>query len=399
MRIAHLSTSRSGGAALASLRYSNALKSVGVSNDLYALGDGSDNESTRPFSIPRSPLETLQSKALTLVQRKIFQVGSTLLTPISLQPRSIAELVNDYDLIHFHSTYNILNSRGLKRVIESGKKIVITLHDQRWFTGGCHYSGDCENYISGCKKCPEATILGKLFVANSFATYENAWKSDSRIKVISPSQWLSDKAFNSRMLLNAKVFTIRNPVPTPSAKKLSTKVAINAKAPNPQRKIVFISDNLQNPLKGLKVLLSAFQQMNEIEKAQYKLLLIGNNPPKGGDFPVSTQIVNGATSEELLDYLQGQDLLVVPSLQDNLPNVIGEAFSLGVKVIGSNTGGIPEVINSAVGAVFENQNHEDLASKLRNFDYSYSPEIVRDHFNENFSYEIVGNQIANLYKE
>jgi glycosyltransferase involved in cell wall biosynthesis len=68
-----------------------------------------------------------------------------------------------------------------------------------------------------------------------------------------------------------------------------------------------------------------------------------------------------------------------------------------VKVIGANTGGIPEVINSKVGALFQSENHVDLADKLRNFENKYSREKIRNHFENVFSYEKIGQQIAELY--
>jgi glycosyltransferase involved in cell wall biosynthesis len=40
------------------------------------------------------------------------------------------------------------------------------------------------------------------------------------------------------------------------------------------------------------------------------------------------------------------DVLIVPSTHDNLPNVMGEALMSGVGLIGSNVGGIPEIVKS-----------------------------------------------------
>jgi glycosyltransferase involved in cell wall biosynthesis len=45
-----------------------------------------------------------------------------------------------------------------------------------------------------------------------------------------------------------------------------------------------------------------------------------------------------------LDYMQDFDVLVVPSLYEGCPSVVLEAFSLGVPVLGSKAGGIPELL-------------------------------------------------------
>ena len=399
MRIAHLNTSRTGGAALASMRYSLALESVGLKNDLYALGSQDPEISEQALSITRTPFETLKSKGLTVFQQKFLQLGSTLITPISSEPKSIEKIISKYDLIHLHSTYNILNSQGFTRLIDSGKKVVVTLHDQRWFTGGCHYSADCENYKSSCANCPRASTLGKLLISNSFAKYEKIWANDPRIKVITPSHWLSEQARSSKLLANAEISVIRNPIPDFEEGHPSTKSFNKNDVEDSLNKIVFIADNLQNHLKGLDVLLSALCELTDIEKKQFSLLVIGSNPPAVNRFPISTKHVKATSAQELSGYLEQQDLLVVPSRQDNLPNVIGEAFSCGIKVIGSNIGGIPEVIDAEVGEIFQSENYQELVNIIINFDYSYSREKVRSHFKSNFSYEIIGKQIANLYAE
>lgn len=374
-----------------------ALKSVGLENDLYALGKQDPRIFEQALSIRRTPIETLQSKGLTLLQRKLLQLGSPLITPLSLEPKSFKKIIFDYDLIHLHSTYNLLNSQGLIDLIESGKKIVVTLHDQRWFTGGCHYSAACEKFKSGCTNCPQASKLGKLLVSKSFANYEKIWATNPKIKVITPSQWLSEKAQSSKLLSNSEITVIRNPIPTFEEENLPSASSKKNDAGDALKKIVFIADNLQNPLKGLDVLLAALGELTEIEKKQLSLLLIGNNPPITNEFPISTQHVKVTSARVLLGYLSQQDLLVVPSRQDNLPNVIGEAFSCGIKVVGSNIGGIPEVIDSEVGEIFQSENSQDLANIIRNFDYSYSHEEVKSHFKANFSYEVIGKQIGNLY--
>ena len=49
--------------------------------------------------------------------------------------------------------------------------------------------------------------------------------------------------------------------------------------------------------------------------------------------------------------LKGSDLLVVPSLADSCPNTVMEALYTNVPVIGSRTGGIPEILQDE-GALF-----------------------------------------------
>jgi len=75
----------------------------------------------------------------------------------------------------------------------------------------------------------------------------------------------------------------------------------------------------------------------------------------------------GRTSsyDQVFHYLENAYALLVPSRADNFPTVIIEAFSAGVPVIGSKTGGIPEMIEHGVnGFICETGDEEDWISKI-----------------------------------
>jgi glycosyltransferase involved in cell wall biosynthesis len=59
--------------------------------------------------------------------------------------------------------------------------------------------------------------------------------------------------------------------------------------------------------------------------------------------------------------LQESKLLVVPSRQESLPQVIKEAFYLKVPVVATNVGGIPEIIeHNQTGILVPSENPEKL---------------------------------------
>ena len=399
MRIAHLSTSQSGGAGIAAKRSSDALKSIGIENDFFALKAGGLSHNTDVQTILRTRSEVFRSRSLTVLQKHLIQRGDDLLTPISLEPRAVRDIFQEYDLLHIHSTYNILRHNGFKELLQSGKSVVITLHDQRWFTGGCHYSGECEKYKIDCKECPQATDLGKRFVSQTFQNYLSILSSNPNLKVISPSSWLARKALESRIFSDVNLRVIRNPIPTTALDFSHRDLSRENYQRNQIRIIAFVAENLQNPLKGLNVVLNAFDLMHQAQREKFQLLLIGNNPPNLNNISVSTRHVVIEDSESLISHLSVSDLLVVPSFQDNLPNVIGEAYSSGIKILGSDVGGIPEVVSTVTGDLFQCGNHHALSRKLLDFDFDYSRDEVISFFESNFSYKNVGEKISNFYME
>ena len=67
----------------------------------------------------------------------------------------------------------------------------------------------------------------------------------------------------------------------------------------------------------------------------------------------------------VFSYLEKAYALLVPSRFDNFPTVIIEAFSSGVPVIGSNAGGIPEMIKQGVdGFICEPDNEQEWIDKI-----------------------------------
>ena len=46
-------------------------------------------------------------------------------------------------IIHLHNWFNLITMPFLEKILQSNFRVVVTLHDQRFFTGGCHYSLDC----------------------------------------------------------------------------------------------------------------------------------------------------------------------------------------------------------------------------------------------------------------
>lgn len=113
--------------------------------------------------------------------------------------------------------------------------------------------------------------------------------------------------------------------------------------------------------KGLRFLLDALRQVRERRPAC--LLVIGEVRPS--EMPRLMQwtgaaglgehriLVTGrlATAGEVNELLRLCDVYLQPSLWDGMPNALLEAMAAGCAVIGSDAGGIPEVITDSVNGI------------------------------------------------
>jgi glycosyltransferase involved in cell wall biosynthesis len=99
--------------------------------------------------------------------------------------------------------------------------------------------------------------------------------------------------------------------------------------------------------------------------------------------------------------MQAADLLVLPSLWENLPCVLLEARASGLPVVASDVGGIPEAVDAQHSLLVPPQQPEKLAQAL-------SAMLDRDDFPQRtiiaaraqaFSLEAVGQTLHELYQE
>lgn len=101
--------------------------------------------------------------------------------------------------------------------------------------------------------------------------------------------------------------------------------------------------------------------------------------------------------ERVFDYLDSIDIYVQPSKTEGLPRALIEAMSRGCPCIGSNAGGIPELLDNY--HIFSSGNVQELANILasfdtekmikqakRNFEFSkeYAKEVIETRRNEFF---------------
>ena len=66
-----------------------------------------------------------------------------------------------------------------------------------------------------------------------------------------------------------------------------------------------------------------------------------------------------------MSYMPCFDLIILPTYEETFGLIVAEAMMMGVPVIGSNAGGVPEIINHQEnGLLFESKNYIDLREKI-----------------------------------
>jgi glycosyltransferase involved in cell wall biosynthesis len=125
-------------------------------------------------------------------------------------------------------------------------------------------------------------------------------------------------------------------------------------------------------VKGVDILIEAFAKLN-LEFPELKLKIMGYCPEiELKEWQKSAKGIPGVhfcppvPYSEVEKILQGCILLVLPSRTEGMGRVLIEAMACGKAVIGSNVGGIPNVIEHGEnGFIFENENVEQLTMAIR----------------------------------
>jgi glycosyltransferase involved in cell wall biosynthesis len=183
---------------------------------------------------------------------------------------------------------------------------------------------------------------------------------------------------------------IYNPIPTNFG-------VSNQRAPRKQGiNFGFVSQNLDNPIKNLRLLLDAFKEVNEVYSSQHTLTVIGasNSDYSMCNANVAQRVVNSTL--DLQRAFSAMDVLVVPSTHDNLPNVMGEALMSGVGLIGSNVGGIPEIVKLFNQHLFESGDKAGLVQAMQKFNL-VDRTLLKEQADQVFGYQTIAARLSEVY--
>lgn len=318
---------------------------------------------------------------------------------------SFCKLLNNFrpEIVHAHNIYGRLTSS----IIDAAKKrrvpVVLTLHD---------YKLICPSYLmlSNGKPC-EKCIGGKFYncliarchkgsltasAVYTFEAYLNALfrKHDWITYLICPSEFIQ-RRYAEAGIPEKKLVHIPYPIKTGNFEP-------NFTAGN----YVLFAGRLSGE-KGVLTLLKAVKSSDILVK------IVGDGPMriKYETFAKDNEINNVdfsgyKTGSKLKAIFRNAAFLVCPSeWYENLPMTIMEAFAYGKPVIGSNIGGVPEMItDEETGLLFRAGNHRELREKIQ---YLLSnPSLItrmgkaaRKRVEEEYKAELHYQKLMEVYKK
>lgn len=378
MRVLLINTSeKTGGAAIAAGRLLEALCANGVKAKMLVRDKQTTNVNVAP--IPQTPLNKLRfawERAVIWMHNR-FSRKNLWTVSIANTGCDITSLPEFQwaDVIHLHwINQGMLSLADLRAIADSGKRVVWTLHDQWPYTGICHYAAECGQYKTSCHHCPLLKSPGRHDLAwQTFQKKKELYQLVNRFTFVGCSEWITRQAQQSALLQGLRIMhipnTINHSIFHPTDKAAARR---HFNLPTDRQLLLFSSMKVTDERKGISYLIEACRLMKE--RQDLGIVVVGSH----------AQDIQGLFPFPLfpLDYIHGEqemallytavDAFVTPSLQDNLPNTIVEAMSVGTPCVGFNVGGIPEMIqHQQDGYVAEARNAADLAQGIT---YVLAPE-------------------------
>lgn len=399
-----------GGAARAAHRLLDGLRRTGVDARMLVQEKGGESDAVLA---PRPMLgdwwQRLRPHLDALPLRLYPNADSSRPFSISCLPGRTLGRINAQapDLVHLHWTCEGFLPPGALSKLDV--PVVWTLHDLWPVTGGCHYPGTCDGFIHRCGRCP---LLGssRLYDISrwNWRRKEHAWRR-LQLTAVAPSNWIAAKARSSSLFASVPVEVIPNGLDTELFKPHDRRYCRELLGLRTERPIVLFGScgGIGDRRKGFDLLVQALAELRrESSCPEFEVVTVGGGESLLRDLSGVPIHSMGKIHDELgLALLYAaSDLLVAPSREENLSNMVMEAMACGLPTVAFSIGGMPDLVDHLeTGYLASPESATDLARGI-NYLLSDSRRRVdlgraaRNKVLSTFSLDVVAARYIRLYE-
>ena len=156
------------------------------------------------------------------------------------------------------------------------------------------------------------------------------------------------------------------------------------------------------PAKGSREIMEAARRMPD---ARFDLIgdCVAGAPSAPAKQPSNVRLLGALERDRVIAEMSQSDVLILPSFTEGFPNVVLEAMAVGLPVIASRVGAIPEMLMDPEGGLLVAPG--DVAGLTRALELLAADEALRramgrynkERSREKYAYSIVVRQLAALY--
>ena len=338
-----------GGASRAAYRIHRSLLKADIFSRMTAGLKDSDDWTVDAKPRTYGELRHILGKTLSLMVRGLYKSENSLVCSYNMLPSRLDRRINTsiFDIVNLHWVgSDFMSVEAIGRI---KKPVVWTIHDMWAFCGAENYTMDDHSarfrhgYWNRNRPSDESGIDVNRWVWNR---KRKSWQKP--MTVVAPSQWLANCARESQLMRDWRIEVIPYPIDLNAWRGLSKEQARELLGLPKNAKIVLFGavGGEKDKRKGFDLLLKSIHLLKEKTAAPIMLCVAGQSEPL---YPPDL-----AFPVKWLGYLHddislniaysASDAVVIPSRQDNLPNVGIEALASGTPVAAFETGGLPDIV-------------------------------------------------------
>jgi len=399
-----------GGAARAAYRLHRSLLEAGINSKMLLQNKKSDDYTIISF------VDNKIQKGINLLRPTIDQIPvkfyknrtKTLFSPSWLGFNNVIKKIKEInpDIVHIHWICGGMIK--IEDLVKIKKPIVWSLHDMWAFTGGCHYDEECRKYLNSCERCK---VLGsskdKDLSRWIWKRKQKTFSKMDNLIINGLSKWIMNCSKESSLFKGKMHINLPNPINTNTFKPFDKEKARELwNVPKDKKLILFGAIGAtSDPRKGFKELSEALKMLN---LKDIEFVVFGSSKPQNApDFKFKTHYVGHLHDDiSLVTLYSAVDVMIVPSLQENLSNAIMESLSCATPVVAFNVGGnsdmIEHKINGYLAKPFQAQDLADGIEWVLNLnekEYNQLCKNAREKVLKEFDSKVVAEKYIKLYKE
>ena len=337
---------------------------------------------------------------------KTFSKFQKLLLPVSTvfcfqTYREVKKLIKreKIDVVHVHNTLNLISPSVYYAAFCCNVPVVQTVHNFRLLCPGATFFRNghiCEDCVTKGLICAVKHKCYRDSTVQTLACAVSTWIHRT-LGTYGKLNYICLTEFNKNKLLSLKQIEEQKVFVKPNFVKASEKIV-----PYANRKEQFIYAGRLDPLKGIDILLKAWELFDPKEE---KLIICGTGPMESWcrEFVESRQLKNvefkgfveNAAVKELLG--ESKALILPTQWYEGFPMSIVESFSTGTPVIASDLGNAGSLIKEGInGLKFQADSPESLCEAIKNAltDLKGLNETAIRQYSEESNYE----QLREIYE-
>ena len=317
----------------------------------------------------------------------------------------ISKRINDLnpDIVHLHWI-----TGGMLRIEDISKikaPLVWSLHDMWAFTGGCHYDQDCGLYRSKCGNCKilKSSIENDLS-RKVFKRKVNTYSKIKQMNIVATSRWIGKCAQESFLFKERNITILPNPIDTSIFSPMDKSFARDY-FDIPKDKTVILFSAMRSILDTRKGSKELFEAIEMLEFDNLVFVIAGSSKPKEQlKLKYPTYFIPPIQEEVSLPLIYNvADVMIAPSIQENLANSIIESLSCGVPVVAFDVGGNSDMIEHKnngylAKAIVPKDMANGIEWVLKNNKSKNLPLNSRNKVLNDFDQGIVSSKYVDFYK-